>query len=81
VYLFREFDEEPQRALRLEAVVLQMARLREGFVDVSKVAAETELSYVEARRMLDGMAEQGICQPTANPDTYRFFSSTNRTTP
>ena len=79
VYVFPEFDEEPQRALRLEASILQMARMGKGLLEVSKVAAETELSYVEARRLLDGMSEQGICEKTENPDAYRFFASRGRT--
>ena len=80
VYIFRAFDEEPQRAQRLESQILQMARLRHGLLDVSKIAAETDLTYVEARRKLDEMSEQGICEPTENPDTYRFFPSRGRTT-
>lgn len=78
VYVFRAFDEAPQRALRIEAMVLQIARLYRGFVEVSKIAAETELSYVEARRLLDDMSDQGICEPTENPDVYRFFPSHGR---
>src|SRR5262249_38787510 len=71
VFVFPEFDDQPQRALRIESLILQMARTGRGNLDVSKVAAETELSYVEARRLLESMTEQGICEPTENPDTYR----------
>ncbi len=80
IYIFRAFDEEPVRVHRLESEILQMARRHEGLVDVSKIASETELSYVEARRKLDEMSEQGICEPTENPDTYRFFPSRGRLT-
>jgi hypothetical protein len=80
VYVFPEFDEQPQRALRLVALILQLARTGRGLLDVSKVAAETELSYLEARRLLDSMSEQGICQPTGDPDTYRFFASRDSST-
>jgi hypothetical protein len=78
VYIFAEFDEAPQRALRLESEILQMARARHGLVDVSKIASETDLSYVEAREMLDRMAAQGICEPTDSSDTYRFFPTRDR---
>lgn len=80
IYIFRAFDEEPVRVHRLESEILRMARQHSGLVDVSKVASETELSYVEARRKLDEMSEQGICEPTENPDTYRFFPSRGRLT-
>lgn len=78
VFVFPEFDEAPRRAHKLESEIMQMARVRKGLVDVSKIAAETELSYVEARRLLDRMAEEGICERTENPDTYRFFASRER---
>ncbi len=74
IYVFSEYDEAPQRALRLESLILQMARTHQGFVDVSKIAAETELSYLEARRLLDEMTGKGICEPTERADTYRFFA-------
>ena len=78
IYVFPAFDDAPQRALRIESEILQMARARGGLVDVSKIAAETELSYVEARRLLEQMCEQGICEPTASSDTYRFFPERGR---
>jgi hypothetical protein len=74
IYVFPEFDDSGQRARKLESEILQMARTHRGLVDVSKVAAETELTYVEARRMLDELARQGICEPTESADTYRFFA-------
>jgi hypothetical protein len=79
IFVFPDFDDQPQRALRLESAILQMARTGRGMLDVSKVAAETDLSYVEARRLLASMSEQGICEPTDNPDTYRFFANRGQT--
>ena len=78
IYVFPAFDEAPQRALRIESLILQVARARNGLVDVSKIAAETELSYADARRVLDMMCEQGICEPTDSSDTYRFFPQRHR---
>ena len=80
IYVFPSFDEAPVRALRLESHILQLARARNGLVDVSKIAAETELSYVEARRLLDRMCDEGICEPTEHSDTYRFFPERQRLT-
>jgi hypothetical protein len=78
VYVFPAFDEAPRRALRIESQILQLARARNGLVDVSKIAADTELSYLEARSLLDRMCDAGICEPTERSDTYRFFPERER---
>lgn len=78
VYVFPAFDEAPRRALKIESQILQLARSRKGLVDVSKIAADTDLSYVEARELLDRMCEAGICEPTERSDTYRFFPERQR---
>jgi hypothetical protein len=78
VYVFPAFDEAPRRAVRIEGLILQHARARNGLVDVSKIAADTEISYAEARELLDRMCQAGICEPTERSDTYRFFPERQR---
>jgi hypothetical protein len=73
IYIFPAFDEAPLRAVRLEKQVLSLARRGDGVVDVGGLTVETDLTYVEARHMLEKMREDGICEPADQPDTYRFF--------
>ncbi|HQR39368.1 MAG TPA: hypothetical protein PLF26_13325 [Blastocatellia bacterium] len=78
IYIFPAFDEAPLRAVRLEKQVLSLARRCEGIVQVSSLTVETDLSYVEARQLLEKMREDGICEPAETPDTFRFFSVRTR---
>lgn len=73
IYIFPSFDDAPIRARRLEKQVLQIAKTTGGLVRLSTIATETELTYVDARQMMETMREAGICEATDDPDAFRFF--------
>lgn len=73
IYIFPSYDDAPIRARRLEKQVLQLAKSTGGLVRLSTVATETELTYVDARTMMQTMREAGICEATEDPDAFRFF--------
>lgn len=73
LYIFPAYDDAPIRARRLEKQVLQLAKTTGGLVRLSTIATETELTYVDARQMVHHMREAGICEPTDDPDAFRFF--------
>ena len=72
LYIFGAFDDAPQRARALEKVILRIAQIHDGIVRVPAVVLDTELSYLEVRALLDGMAQNGICWPLEEPDAYWF---------
>jgi hypothetical protein len=72
VYIFGAFDDAPQRALALEKNILRLAQIQNGVVRVPAVALSTDLSYLEARRVLEEMAAHGICTAAEEPDTFYF---------
>lgn len=73
VYIFPAFDDAPLRALQIEKKIIRLARNNGGVVHVSAVAVETDLSYLDARHVLDEMVAEGICEPSEEADAYRFF--------
>ena len=81
VFVFRAFDDAPMRAMAIEKTIFLLARANHGVVDAGQLVRETELSYLEARRMLEGMAAQRICEPAGEPDVYRFFVTHERAAP
>lgn len=73
MYIFPSFDDAPIRARRLEKQVLQLAKASGGIVRLSTIATDTELTYADARQMVSSMRDEGICEPTDDPDAFRFF--------
>ena len=76
-YVFPAFDEAPVRALQLEKQILRLAKRHGGHLTAGTVTVETDLSYHEARQVLDEMAEDGICERSGEADSYRFLSFRN----
>jgi hypothetical protein len=72
VYTFDAFDDTHQRLAKLEKHILQLALIHSGRLRVSNVAMTTDLTYVEARRLLDEMVELGICSRSSRHDEYHF---------
>jgi hypothetical protein len=73
VYIFRSFDDAPQRARTLEKNILWVAKACRAPVTPGDVALRTELSFDESRLWLDDMARRGLCRVVA-PDRCEFFS-------
>jgi hypothetical protein len=71
-YVFKNFDDAPQRAVAIEKRILMLAETHSGNVTARAVALATDLSYAESRRWLEHMVEQQICFRTDVPDHYTF---------
>lgn len=71
-YVFKDFDDTPQRMAAIEKKILMLAETKNGIVTARAVALATDLSYAEARLWLRHMVEERICYPTAEPDTFTF---------
>jgi len=61
IYIFPQFDDEPQRREATEREILRTARIHNGELSVEELALATDLTLAEAREWLITLAARGDC--------------------
>jgi hypothetical protein len=73
IYVFPQFDDEPQRREATEREILRTVRIHDGEISVEELALATDLNLDQAREWLSAMAARGACAPTgAAGERFRF---------
>jgi len=73
IYIFPQFDDEPQRREATEREILRTAHIHNGELSVEELALATDLTLAQAREWLMTMAERGTCTPSSEAsERYRF---------
>ncbi len=73
IFVFPQFDDEPQRREAIEREILRTARIHNGLLSVEELALATDLNLAEARAWLLAMAAHGTCAPVGQAgERFRF---------
>jgi len=73
IFIFPQFDDEPQRREATEREILRTARIHNGELSVQELALATDLNLDEAREWLMTMAARGACAPVGRAgERFRF---------
>jgi uncharacterized protein YcaQ len=73
IYIFPQFDDEPQRREATEREILRTARLHHGELSVEELALATDLNLDQAREWLMALAARGSCVPVGKAsERFRF---------
>lgn len=72
VYVFGSFDDTYQRIAAVQKNIFLQAKIHHGYVDLTKAAMSTDLTYQQVRDVLEQMVQDGLCQRADEPATYWF---------
>ena len=73
IFVFPQFDDEPQRREAIEYEILRAARIHNGELSIEELALATDLNLAQARAWLVAMAARGTCTQTGKAgERYRF---------
>jgi len=78
VYLFGSFDDSYLRISAVQKQIFLQAKIHGGYVDLTRTAMATDLTYQQVRDVLEQMVEDGLCVHADAPATYWFPSFVRR---
>jgi uncharacterized protein YcaQ len=73
IYVFPQFDDEPQRREATEREILRTAHIHNGELSVEQLALATDLNLDQAREWLTALAARGACVAVGKAgERFRF---------
>jgi hypothetical protein len=74
VFVFSSYDDSPLRLAAVQKQIFLHAKIHDGYVDLTRTALSTDLTYQQVRAVLEEMTDDGLCCRTDEPATYWFPS-------